>query len=61
MAFIHRFGDFTPLIGQGDMAVLVHVDIAVFAQLFHRHAHARLFKIERADDVDRAHLGVAAA
>lgn len=61
VAFIHGLGDFFSNAAEGDMALVIHEDITVFAQIFHGHADAGLGKGQLVGDVDGADIGVSAA
>ena len=56
MAAVDAFCDLTARLQQGQVAFAVHRDIAVFPQLFHGDAHARLGKAQLIDHVNGAHF-----
>ena len=56
---IHSFSYFKAGRQKRYIAVIVHFDIAVFAQIFHSYAYARLAEIKCVHNVDRANRAFA--
>ena len=61
VAFIHGLGDFFSNAAEGDMALVIHEDITVFAEILHGYTDTGLGKCQLVGNVDGADIGVAAA
>ena len=56
MPFVDGFCNQTPGFGQGDMAVPVHQDMPVAAQIFHGDADTGLGKSQLIGDINGAYI-----
>lgn len=52
MAFIHGLSNLFSRIGQGDIAILIHQNITIFAEVAHGDADTRLGEIQFIGDID---------
>ena len=61
MALVHGLSNFLPHAAEGDMALVIHEDITVFAEILHGYTDTGLGKCQLVGNVDGADIGVAAA